>query len=103
ADNRDDILFVASTQTGFGYFKNFGETRRQGFDLGFHHRLRRVAGGGSYTFLSATYESAETVTGSGNSSNDTAQAGVKGLAGTIEIRPSDRIPLVPRQLLKLFA
>ncbi len=30
AANRDDILFVTSEQTGFGYFKNFGETRRQG-------------------------------------------------------------------------
>ena len=32
--NRNDMLFVASPQTGFGYFKNFGETRRQGFELG---------------------------------------------------------------------
>jgi outer membrane receptor protein involved in Fe transport len=30
ATNRDDILFVMSEQTGFGYFRNFGSTRRQG-------------------------------------------------------------------------
>ena len=38
ADNKDDILFVASTQTGFGYFKNFGSTRRQGIELGINGR-----------------------------------------------------------------
>ena len=34
AGNHDDILFVTSEQTGFGYFKNFGKTRRQGLELG---------------------------------------------------------------------
>ena len=34
AANHDDILFVTSEQTGFGYFKNFGETRRQGWSSG---------------------------------------------------------------------
>ena len=34
AENRNDILFVASQQTGTGYFKNFGRTLRQGFDAG---------------------------------------------------------------------
>ena len=33
AGNRNDILFVSSEQTGFGYFKNFGKTLRQGFEL----------------------------------------------------------------------
>ena len=34
ATTDDDILFVTSEQTGFGYFRNFGETRRQGIELG---------------------------------------------------------------------
>ena len=34
ADNRDDILFVADNAAGFGYFKNFGKTRRQGLEAG---------------------------------------------------------------------
>ena len=33
AENVNDILFVSSTQSGFGYFKNFGNTRRQGVEL----------------------------------------------------------------------
>ena len=41
AENNDDILFVMSDQTGFGYFRNFGETRRQGVELGMHARIGR--------------------------------------------------------------
>jgi outer membrane receptor protein involved in Fe transport len=103
AANRHDILFVASTQTGFGYFRNFGETRRQGLEAGVSGRVGHVTVGGGYTFLDATYQSAETVDGSGNSSNDAAVAGVRGLDGTIQIQPGDRIPLIPRHMVKAFA
>ncbi|MFX7910641.1 TonB-dependent receptor, partial [Acinetobacter baumannii] len=34
SDNRDDLLFVADDAAGFGYFKNYGRTRRQGVELG---------------------------------------------------------------------
>jgi outer membrane receptor protein involved in Fe transport len=34
ADNYNDILFVTSEQSGFGYFKNFGRTKRQGIEVG---------------------------------------------------------------------
>jgi outer membrane receptor protein involved in Fe transport len=103
AENRDDILFVASSQSGFGYFKNFGKTRRQGVELGLQRRLRRVTIGAGYTYLSATYESEETVVGSSNSSNDAAMNGASGLEGTIQIRADDRIPLIPKHMLKAFA
>ncbi len=103
AGNRDDILFVASNQTGYGYFKNFGETRRQGVEADVNGRIRRLNLGGSYTFLDATYQSVETVDGSANSVNDTAVSGVKGLDGTIQIQPGARIPLVPRHMFKAFA
>jgi len=63
--NDQDILFVSSPQTGFGYFKNFGETRRQGIELGVNRRMDRVRVGGGYTFLDATYQSAETIDGTG--------------------------------------
>jgi outer membrane receptor protein involved in Fe transport len=102
AENRHDILFVSSTQSGFGYFKNFGDTRRQGIELGVNSRIRRVALGAGYTYLSATYQSAETLGGSGNSTNDVATTGAKGLDGVIAIRPGDRIPLIPAHMLKAF-
>jgi outer membrane receptor protein involved in Fe transport len=103
ADNRNDILFVASEQTGFGYFKNFGRTLRQGLEAGVSGRVWRITSGGGYTFIDATFQSPEEVNGSGNSTNEEAQEGIKGVEGTIEIGPGDRIPLVPRHMLKAYA
>jgi outer membrane receptor protein involved in Fe transport len=103
ASNHHDILFVSSPQTGFGYFKNFGETERRGFEAQVNGHAGRAAFGGSYTWLDATYQSSETVSGAGNSTNDLALAGTKGLEGTIQIRPGDRIPMIPEHLMKAFA
>lgn len=100
ATNHDDILFVADDQAGYGYFKNFGSTRRQGVELGFDRRGERLRYGANYTFLDATYRSREAVGGEGNSTND---APAPGFEGDIEIRPGDRIPLVPRHVFKAFA
>jgi outer membrane receptor protein involved in Fe transport len=103
SDNRNDLLFVSDNASGYGYFKNFGQTRRQGVELGVS--ARPVAAwkvGANATFLDATYRTAETVGGSSNSSNDSAQAGFPGTDGRIQIRPGDRLPLLPRTVLKLF-
>lgn len=102
ARNRDDVLFVADNQAGFGYFKNFGATRRRGLELGLSGHIAKFNLGGQFTLLDATYQSAETVNGSSNSSNASAVAGNPGTDGIIEIRPGDRIELIPRKLLKLF-
>ena len=108
AENKDDILFVADNAAGYGYFKNFGKTRRQGLEAGFTTSLAGLAAGpitagANYTFIDATFRSAEVLSGAGNSSNDAAQAGFPGVDGTLQIQPGNRIPLVPRHLLKLFA
>ncbi|MCM3881123.1 MAG: TonB-dependent receptor, partial [Vicinamibacterales bacterium] len=102
AENRDDILFVTSEQTGFGYFKNFGKTRRQGLELGARSQVGRVSFGAGYTFLRATFESEETVNGESNSTNDAAEDGQRGLEGVIEIAPGDRLPFIPEHLFKVF-
>jgi outer membrane receptor protein involved in Fe transport len=99
ADNSDDILFVADDQAGFGYFRNFGGTRRQGLEAGMSGRVGKLTAGFNYTLLDATFRSAETVSGDGNSSND---AVAPGFAGTIGVDPGDRIPLIPRQIAKAF-
>ncbi len=103
ADNRNDILFVASEQTGFGYFKNFGKTLRQGLELTVNARIARVTLGGGYTFLDATFQSTEEVNGTGNSTNEEAGDGTPGIEGSIEIKPGNRIPLIPRHMAKLHA
>ncbi len=104
ADNRDDLLFVADNTSGYGYFRNFGRTRRQGLELGIAARpVKPLALRANLTWLDATYRSAETIGSPANSSNDVAAAGFPGLDGTIALRPGDRIPLVPRRLVKLGA
>jgi outer membrane receptor protein involved in Fe transport len=94
AQNSNDILFVSSTATGFGYFRNFGKTRRQGFESDLRGRMGRMTLGGGYTFLDATYQSAETLLGESNSSNNN---------GSNQIHPGNQIPLTPRHMLKSYA
>ena len=94
ARNSDDILFVSSTQTGYGYFKNFGETQRQGFEADGDWKFKRVTAGLGYTLLDATYQSSEVVSGASNSTGDAD--------GVIRIHPGNRIPLAPRHSGKLF-
>ena len=99
ADNHNDILFVADNAAGFGYFKNFGKTRRQGVELGADGRIGPVSIGLNYTFLDATYRTPEVIGGTGNSTNSIGP----GFDGNITIKPGDRIPLVPRNIFKANA
>ncbi len=96
AVNRDDLLFVSSDASSQGYFRNFGKTRRQGIELGAAGRAGRWSGDLAWTGLDARFLSGERVNGTGNSSNDAGP----GLAGSIDIAPGDRLPLVPRQIFK---
>ncbi|MEO8316030.1 MAG: TonB-dependent receptor, partial [Pseudomonadota bacterium] len=96
ADNRDDILFVAGEMAGFGYFRNFGKTRRQGVEAGAGATFGPVTLSANYTFLDATFRSGEAVNGEGNSSNEEGP----GFEGAIEIEPGDHIPLIPRHIAK---
>ncbi|PZU09767.1 TonB-dependent receptor [Sphingomonas sp.] len=95
--SRDDILFVTDDASGFGYFRNFGKTRRQGIDVDLSGRIGAFRLTGHYSFLDATYRSAEEVDGSANSSADHAAPGFE---GSIDIEPGDRIPLIPRHTFK---
>jgi outer membrane receptor protein involved in Fe transport len=98
-ENYHDLLFVASQQTGFGYFTNFGQTRRQGLEVDVRSKFRKVTVGGNYTLLNATYQSPQLVGGSSNRLSD----GGLGLDGNISIQPGDHIPLVPQNIFKAFA
>jgi hypothetical protein len=102
AENTDDILFVAAPNQTFGYFRNFGKTRREGVELGLRGHSGKFGFGGNYSLLSATFQTAETMNATNNSSNDAALRG-DAENGNIRINPGDTIPLVPRHTLKLFA
>jgi outer membrane receptor protein involved in Fe transport len=101
--NTDDILFVASEQSGFGYFTNVDKTLRQGIELGLSNRFGNLTLGANYTYLKATFEDELEVGGAGNSSNEEAEDGNLGFEGNIEIEAGDRIPLIPQHTAKLFA
>ena len=102
-DTRDDILFQFTSVSGYGYFTNFGKTRRQGIELSVDGGVGPVHAGANFTKLDATYQSAVTVEADGNS---TATAGTNADGddvGYIQIVPGDHIPLVPRNQFKVWA
>ncbi len=98
-ENHNDILFVASEQTGFGYFTNFGQTRRDGLEASVSRQIGHFTLGGDYTFLNATYQSTQTIDGGSNSLSD----GGPGMDGNITVQPGDYIPQIPRNILKAYA
>lgn len=102
--NYDDLLFVASQATGFGYFQNFGKTRRQGVEASTAAHLRNVDAGVDYTFLEATYQSPQVIEADSNSSNSNALSGEKGVTdgGLITILPGNHIPQVPQHMFKVY-
>ncbi len=101
-ENHNDILFIAAPQTGTGYFKNFVKTLREGLDANVDGHAARTTFGLDWTFLSATYQSIETLDGSANNTNNFALQGYPGLPGVITVQPGDRIPLIPKQSGKAF-
>ena len=102
AENRNDILFVASQETGTGYFQNFAETLREGFQASLDGHICRVTAGIDYTFLSATYQSVETLDGTANNTSDIGLSGYPGIGGVITVHPGNRIPLIPKQTGKAY-
>ena len=102
-ENHNDILFIAAPEIGTGYFQNFARTLREGFDADLDGRIGPVNWGLDWTFISATYQSVETLDGSANNTNDIALEGYRGLDGTVTVHPGNRIPLIPKHTGKAFA
>jgi outer membrane receptor protein involved in Fe transport len=90
--NRNDIQFVA-TATNQGYFKNVGNTRRQGLDLSLGGNKGGLKWHLAYSFVDATFQSTFDVNASSNSTADAD--------GNILVRPGDRIPLISRHTGRL--
>lgn len=93
-DSRDDIILLATDINGFGYFSNAGKTRRQGVEASLAYRLAHWQLHASYSLVDATFRDALTVA----SSSPSADAD-----GNIQVRPGDRIPLMPRHRFTLQA
>lgn len=93
-ENSNDIQFISTGATGFGYFNNVGQTRRRGIELGFSGKFDALILSANYGFVDATYQSDFTV---GSPSNTTATAGI------INVSKGDKIPGIARHTLKLRA
>jgi len=102
-ENHNDILFIAAPEIGTGYFQNFAKTLREGLDADLDGRVGPVSWGLDWTFLSATYQSVETLDGSANNTNNVALQGYPGIDGNITVHPGNRIPLIPKQTGKAYA
>ncbi len=89
-------------QTGFGYFKNFGKTRRQGVELDVSGRIGRVQLRRELHVLDATYQS-DGDRQRREQQHATTRRGARASKATSTIQPGDRIPLIPRHMLKAFA
>ncbi|HQS01377.1 MAG TPA: TonB-dependent receptor, partial [Acidovorax defluvii] len=97
----DDILFVG-TSTSAGYFTNYGQTRRQGLELGLNGSRRTVDWRINYSYLQATFQSAACLLAENNSSRGTAaECTAGGQDDEILVNKGDRMPGLPSHSLKL--
>lgn len=96
--NKDDILFVAAGVGSQGYFTNFGETRRQGIELGIaSNPSNRFSWSIDYSYIKATFESEACIISEGNSTS--GECGGDGILVT----PGNKMPGIPEHQLKVSA
>lgn len=90
ADN--DIVSLASTIQGRGYFANVPSTLRQGVDLTAHYRTDGWSAYASYSWLEATYRFTGTLASPNNPGADDD--------GNVAVTPGRHIPLNPSHAIK---
>lgn len=102
--NEDDIIQIADSQQGRGYFANFGETQRQGVEAAISYRTSRFFTYASYAFVDATFGSGGVIPSENNPAAEECE-----ITGTpsgddepmcVTVRPGDRLPGIPRHRFK---
>jgi iron complex outermembrane receptor protein len=91
-DSDNDIVSLASTLAGRGYFANVPSTRRQGLDLSAQYSASGWSAYASYSHLDATYQ----FTGALASPNNPAA----NASGNVSVTPGKRIPLNPANTVR---
>lgn len=86
--NRNDILFIAGSQVGTGYFQNVGDTKRQGGEFLLAGRFHDFTWRFHYSFLEATFETDFEVS---SEAHDNADSNSK-----IQVSKGNRIPGIPK-------
>lgn len=97
--NQDDILFVAGSTVGTGYFQNAGSTQRVGLELALASDRGPVHCYASYTLLRATFEENLELPGT---ANPFAEAGDDDddEGGSLAVKKGSRIPGLPAHAVK---
>jgi iron complex outermembrane recepter protein len=97
----NDIQFVAAGGGAInsGYFVNVGQTRRQGVSLGLSGRAGAFHFSAHYSLVDATFQTPLTLN-SPNNSTAGPSAGCPACTN-IQVVPGDRIPGIPRNIVKL--
>ena len=89
----NDIAFISSsTSSSTGFFKNVGDTLRQGIELGVGTKQGRWSFAANYSFINATFQTPFIEPSPNNSSADAN--------GNILVTPGNRIPGIPRHSFK---
>jgi len=101
-DLDNDIQFISSggRGTSTGIFQNVGTTRREGLELGLDDKTGRLAFSVRYSYIAATFRTPLTLN---SPSNSAAQPLSCPACTDIQVTPGNRIPGIPRHLLKLRA
>jgi outer membrane receptor protein involved in Fe transport len=104
ATNENDIIQIADSQQGRGYFANAGETLRQGIEASATYRAQRWMAYTSYSYVDATFQS-QNIIASENNPNVTTECedffpDAEDDAMCVEISPGNRMPGVPRHRFK---
>ncbi|AYH43280.1 TonB-dependent receptor [Azoarcus sp. DN11] len=94
--NHDDILFVG-TAGSLGFFTNFGQTRRQGIELGLSGEIGAFDWQANYSYLDATFQSSACLLAENNSTE--GQGGCPD--DEIRVARGDRLPGLSKHSLKL--
>jgi len=95
-DLTDDILFISLGRGNRGVFKNFGQTRRQGVEIGLSDDFGALSWFVNYTWLEPTFQSPATAV---NASNSTAARGFSEIH-EFDIEPGDVLPGIPAHSLR---
>jgi iron complex outermembrane recepter protein len=100
-ENDDDIIAVASTINGRGYFTNAGTTLRQGIELGAQYHDRRLMLYTNYAYIDATFQTQNVLSSPDNPSGFECIPGNADAGKCINVTPGSRLPGVPRHRFKV--
>jgi iron complex outermembrane recepter protein len=98
-ENQDDIITIA-TSSGRGFFKNAGDTLRQGVEVGAEYQDRKWYMYANYAFVDATFQTANILSSPNNTSGFNCETGLPPTTDDdplcVRVSPGDRLPGVPR-------